>query len=217
MEYVSEQEQIDKLRRFLREYRFALLGGLVVGLLAFGGWTTWQQQKVGQTEAASMEFLGMSENMMQGQFDSAEKHAARIVGQFADTPYAALASLAQARIKMEKGDMAAAYAHLKWAMDNSDDPAVRELAQLRLARVLVAQGKHDDALSMLADAGDYYTSSVLELRGDIQLVKKNAAEALKAYREAFAKMEDTGTSRKSLLQMKIEDLGGNVDSIKKAE
>lgn len=217
MEYVTEQEQVDKLRRFLREYRFALLAGLVIGVLAFWGWTTWQQQKAVNTEAASMEFLSMSESMMQGQFDVADKHAAKIVGQYPDTPYAALASLAQARIKMEKGDMGATHAHLKWAMDNTSDPAVRELAKLRLARVLVAQTKHDEALALLKDAGDYYQTLVLELRGDIFLAQNKGPDALKAYTEAFEKTDDSGSARKSLLQMKIEDLGGNVDNIKKAE
>lgn len=206
--YVTEQEQLEGMRRFLREYRMALIGGVVLALGGFFGFQAWQTQKLNQSEAASMEYLGMSENLMQGQLDAAEKHASRIVGQYADSPYAALASLVLAKVKVEKGDLPAAHAHLKWAVDNASDPAVKQLAKLRLARVLYNQNQYDKALSALNDTTlTIYASSVQELRGDVYLAMKKPADARKAYAEALAKLNDRGSARKALLQMKLDDLG----------
>lgn len=217
MDNVSEQEQIDRMRRFMREYRYVLIGGLILGIGGYFGIQTWQTNKATHAEVASMEFLSMTESLMQEQPDIADKHAARIVGQYADTAYAPLASLAQAKIKLQQGDASAAHAHLKWAIDNSDDPAIRELAKVRLASVISSQGKYDEALAMLKDSSDFYPSMVQELRGDIYLAQKKTVEARKAYTDALAGLDNSDSARKSLLQMKLEDLGGSMAAIKKVE
>jgi len=92
-------------------------------------------------------------------------------------------------------------------MNNAKDADLRQIARLRLARVLIDQGKPDDAIKMLAEgtpggfAGRYH-----EVRGDALNAKKDTAGAIAEYKAAMS-ANDGGDG--SLLELKITDLGSN--------
>ena len=57
-------------------------------------------------------------------------------------------------------------------MDNSKDTELRHIARLRLARVLIDQGKPDDALKTLSDAPGAFAARYHEVRGDALLCEE---------------------------------------------
>src|SRR3569833_3421807 len=73
--------------------------------------------------------------MRRGDKAAALDRGARLVEQQRDTPYAALTALALAKIKMEDKDQQGARYYLQWVIDNAKQPALKDVARLRLARI----------------------------------------------------------------------------------
>ncbi|HTU64423.1 MAG TPA: tetratricopeptide repeat protein, partial [Steroidobacteraceae bacterium] len=127
---------------------------------------------------------------------------------YSATPYAALGTLVAARSQVESNELDKAATGLKSVMDTANDPEIRNIARLRLARVQSAQGKYDEALSTLtvADAGAF-APRIADTRGDVLLAKGDRAGALREYLAARTG-DDQGQVDRDLLDLKIRDLGG---------
>jgi predicted negative regulator of RcsB-dependent stress response len=99
-------------------------------------------------------------------------------------------------------------APLTQVMNNSKDTELQQIARLRLARVLIDQGKPDDAIKLLAAgtpgsfAGRYH-----EIHGDALLVKKDIAGAIAEYNAALG--VSAGGVETAMLQLKLADLASN--------
>jgi predicted negative regulator of RcsB-dependent stress response len=91
-------------------------------------------------------------------------------------------------------------------MANSKDAELRHIARLRLARVLTALGKPDDAIKTLADdAWGAFAAQAHEVRGDAFYAKHDVKGAVKEYQAALG-AGDAGGGDSALLQLKIADL-----------
>jgi predicted negative regulator of RcsB-dependent stress response len=125
---------------------------------------------------------------------------------FASTPYADQARLAVARVYVESNELDKASTELQAVSQHSKDKQLALVARLRLARVLIAQQKPDDALTALdgVDPGAF-EALFHEVRGDAEFAKGNKAAALTEYRTARSK-DTGGGSDTSLLDLKISDL-----------
>ncbi len=88
------------------------------------------------------------------------------------------------------------------------DPQLGALARVRLARVLFALGRSDDALAVLDAAGtDDFAVEKLELRGDILSRRNDTAAAITAYRAAVERAGSReGATASRLLQLKLQEL-----------
>ena len=65
------------------------------------------------------------------------------------SPYADQADLALARAAVDSRDFDEAAKRLRAVVDGSRDAELRQVARMRLARVLIEQAKHDEALALL--------------------------------------------------------------------
>ena len=84
------------------------------------------------------------------------------------------------------------------------DDALRPLINLRLARLLIDAGKHDEALKLLDAADD---ASSLEVRGDALLATGKAKEAQEAYTRALTTLDAVSPQRR-LVELKLIHAGG---------
>ncbi len=200
--YNSEQEQVEALKAWWDKNGRSTLVGLAVMLLSVVGWQQWDGHRKGIAEAASTHYQKMVE-MMDKDSNSAMEAGRALIASYPDSIYAVMASMAMAKLAVEQKDLDGAAAHLHSAMQQSDQPELAALARLRLARVELAQGKHDAALATLA-AGESSASSD-ELRGDILLSQGNADAARDAYTRAVEGYSETPDKRE-IVQMKLDDL-----------
>ena len=107
--------------------------------------------------------------------------------QYAWTPYPALGSLIAARVQVEANELDKAAAGLRFVMDNANDDEIKLIGRLRLARVLSAQKKHDEALALLkVDKAGEFAPLVADARGDVLLAKGDREGALREYLAARA-------------------------------
>ena len=97
---------------------------------------------------------------------------------------------------------------LRWVLAHAPVDGLRQLARLRLARVLLASGDSEGAITLLDGAdGEAFADLYAEVRGDAALAKGDSTQARRAYTQALG---NNGSGAGSLLlQMKLENLGGS--------
>jgi len=205
--YTTEEQQVAAIKKWWDENKWSLIGGVVLGVGALWGGRAWLDNQQQFSETASAVYQMMLENVAQGKNDDAATQGAQLLGQFSDTAYASLAALMMAKTKLEEGDAAAASAHLRWALDNTESEAVRHEARLRLTKIMMAEGKYDDALNFISgvEAG-VYESTYEQLKGDIYVAMGQPESARTAFMRALASASP-GERGHELLQMKLDNLG----------
>ena len=134
------------------------------------------------------------------------KQFEKLIKQYPDTPYAALAALGMAKESVGNDSLESAEVHLNWVIDNSAQAGLVHTARLRLARVLAAQEKYDQALALVETSTDSsYASLYSEIHGDILLAKGDADKAKASYENAL-NTSNEGDQRRQFISMKINDL-----------
>jgi len=207
-EYLTDDEQLEHVKRLFTEYAPWILGGVVIGV---GGWFGVQYYRSHQNVLAMQaadQFKQMTAALQMNDAPKSQQIADALIKNFPSSPYADQAQLTIARIDVETGKSADAIAPLTQVMNNSKDTELKQIARLRLARVLIDQGKPDDAIKTLADgtpgsfAGRYH-----EVHGDALYAKKDVPGAVAEYNQALASGD--GGADAALLQLKVADLASN--------
>ena len=195
-EILDEHEQSRRVQDWLRRNGVGLVGGVLLGLAAVYGWRWWQQEQVEQGMRAGDSYQQAIDAVRSQGVAAAPKVAALPAGN-----YRTLASLALARAQVDAGQRDAAIASLRNSMP--EDPALREVVELRIARLLLDGNKIADALKMAR--GDSVAAQ--ELRGDAQVAQGDRAAARESYRKALAKAE-IGSPQRNLIELKYTQVGG---------
>jgi predicted negative regulator of RcsB-dependent stress response len=211
-EFLSEREQAEQLRNWLRENWIWLVAGVALTVGGYYGYRAWESRQASRAVDAGQRFAAMLDAIGANRRDEGLRLAGELAGDFSDTPYADQAKLLLARLDVDSGDFAAAEKRLTEVAGASDDPDLRIVARLRLARVQMAQGRYDDAIRSLdAVAAPAVAARVLELKGDVRLAQGDEAAALADWRKARKAAEaDPAAARQvdmELLQLKIDELG----------
>jgi len=215
--YTTEEEQIEAIKKWWRENWKSLAGGVILGIAILWAGKSYLQNREIETGNAAFQFDALMQAMAQNKPEEAAKHAEVLNSKYANTPFAVASALAMAKLKVEGNDMIAAESYLRWAMEKADNDALKNAARLRLARVLLATNKTDEALKMVsvsADKSAGYAASYQELKGDILVAQGKVSEAISAYNLALAELDQSDRGRKNL-QMKLDDLGA-LDNAKQA-
>jgi predicted negative regulator of RcsB-dependent stress response len=129
----------------------------------------------------------------------------KLKSEFAGSPYSQYGALLAAKLAVEAGKLDDAAAELQAVVDKPADATLGELARQRLARVLAAQDKAEEGLTLLdGEAPASYQASREELRGDLLKQLQRPAEAREAYQKARAVLADDAAQ--GTLQLKLDDL-----------
>lgn len=203
--YNSEQDQVEAIKAWWDKNGKLVIVGIIALLVGVFGWRNWQDRQLQSAEAASVAYYQMQENADRDPVMAAEigRH---IVGEFSSTVYAPMASMMLARLAVEEGDLASAEAHLQTVISQQRRlPELQSLARLRLAQVLHAQGRNDEALQQLQAEAGTLQAAFDELRGDILLAQGELGQARAAYASALTGFV-TQAERRSMVEMKLNDL-----------
>jgi predicted negative regulator of RcsB-dependent stress response len=208
VDLLSEEEQWERLKGWLRGNLPQVLVIMALLLLAWFGWKWWQSRADQQAVAA-----GLAYEKILGTFDANKPaEALALIEELRKahpkSAYVPAADLIAARVFVATNELDKAAERLQRVADTAPDKKLRPIARLRLARVQAAQGKHDLALATLgtADLGTHEAAR-LEARGDVLLAKGDRTAALKDYEAARAALLAGGdTGALELLDLKIADL-----------
>jgi predicted negative regulator of RcsB-dependent stress response len=208
LELMDEHEKGERVRAWLRQNGSAIITGVALGLTLIFGWQWWQRSRIEHRVTAATQYQALSDALERKEADTVTAVADELAKNYADTPYAALATLQVADQKLAAGDKAGAAQALEQAAKLSQEPALAALANLRRGRVLLANGDAEGALKAAGELPkDLYTGLAAELRGDALLALKREDEARDAYRDALTHLE-TGAPNRRIVEMKLTELGG---------
>lgn len=202
-DYANDEETLEALKSWWDNNGQVVTIGAILGLILVFGTNFYTSSRSEMLEAASTLY----ENQYGEQATTVES-SDQLVADYSGSPYAALASLADAKRLVADGDLESAEQKLLWAAENADQPAVRDQARLRLSRVLLAQQKNDQSLQQLKQiSSDIYGASVEELRGDIAVANKDFETARNAYQGALTLIDRAIPQHKIIVQLKLDGLG----------
>lgn len=208
-DYLTEQEQIQQLKSWIKQYGPTILGGVLLALALTYGWHYWQNYQNRIMTHASLiydEMLGMR---AQDNADGSTTQAKKLISDYPKTPYASMAALLLAREAVKKNNYAEAISRLNWVIDHSKSKSLREIARLRIARILVAEQKPSEALNLLKIIDDNdYAGLADETKGDAYLAMNDQPSARQAYASALKKLPQAQSTR-PLLQMKYDNLANS--------
>jgi predicted negative regulator of RcsB-dependent stress response len=205
-EYLSESEQWDQIKAWLRDNGLWIIAGVVVGAVGLGGWH-WYQDHVDAVGAeASTKYTQVVEAFGKGDRTQAFVLLGELERDYSSSPYVDQAKLMAARVYVDGGDLDKAAAELQAVTDHSKDTDLVFVSRLRLARVQIAQKKPDAALATLNGVKPgAFEPRYHEVMGDAYYAKGDKAAALKEY--LSAKVGDLGGSPDAQeLDLKISDL-----------
>jgi len=204
----TEEEQLAQIKEWWQRNGKPLMLGAVIALVLVFGWQFWQKHQINQAQSASVLYQQLLTAALEsGEVDAAEvsRLGNLLKKDFAGTHYAQYGSLFIAKVSVEAGRLDEAASELRAILDKPADKTLDELARQRLARVLAAQDKADEALKLLdGEADKAFAASREELKGDllVQLGRDDEAHA------AYSKAKESLSQDAAIggLQMKLDDL-----------
>ena len=211
VEIYDAHEQGEVVKKWLQENGSAIVMGLVIafgGLFGFKWWQNWQETN---RQAASTEYEVMGQLLASDQLDAAMANFQTLQDDHGKSPYASMAALQMARARMEVNQPDSAVSQLEYVVDNGYPKAMKVVARERLARVLLAQGKAEEALVTLNGAAEItgFEARYAEVRGDIMFELGRTDEAIAAYQESLEALEE-GVGDRNKLVMKLESMGAEI-------
>ncbi len=206
--YASEDEQVERIKKWWQENGKALIVGLALGLGGLIGYRYWQDYKIQQSEAASTTYEAFL-NVVAGGNNTEAIHAGEaLIHAYPNSIYANLTALLLARQAVETGDLAAAEQRLRTLLDTSKEGPLRDVARVRLARVLLAQDNADGAWSLVEALADGHEHDRFpELKGDILSAQGKTEEARVMYLAALAEARDVGVET-NIIELKLASVNG---------
>ncbi|MBW8329023.1 MAG: tetratricopeptide repeat protein [Thiobacillus sp.] len=205
---LDEQERLDELKAWWKRWGNLVMIGLAVVVAAAAGWRYWQNHTVTQSLEAATVYEKLTQSLAANDVKGARDAGAMLIDQYKGTAYAPRAALLLAKLNVVSKDVKSAQAQLEWAAANSKEPAVKDLARLRLAGLQLDQKQYDAALKTLSSShSDAYAFRFHDLKGDVLLALGKPAEARAAYQAAFGKMAQDNPYR-NIVELKLDALGG---------
>lgn len=194
--YRSEEEQIEVLKKWWQENGFSIIASIAVALAIVFGWQFWQKSEQSQVDNASIAYQemleaigGLETNSDDIKIATIDHMAENLKANYAGSGYSHFAALFKARQAVEDGELAAAEEELRWVLANKPIAEVELLTSLRLAKVLFAQERGDEAMALVSrsDTG-VFAYSYLELKGDMLVHNDDHQGAFDAYTQALAEV-----------------------------
>ena len=207
---LEEQEQLDELKAWWKRWGNWTMLGLAVVLAAAAGWKYWQHQSTTQAIEAGVIYGQLMQAVQQNNAKSVRDRGAILIDKYPRTAYAPRAAMLLAKINIDNKDARSAQAQLEWVIAHSKEAALKDLARLRLATVLLDQKQYGAALKHLNTAhSDAFGFRFDDLKGDVLSAQGKLDEARAAYQSGFSKMTEDNPYR-TIVELKLNALGGPV-------
>ena len=206
---LEEQEQLDQLKHFWKQYGNLITWALILVLGAFAGWNLYQRWQQNQGSQAAALYDEVERVAKTGDMAKLDRVIADMKDKFPGTTYAQQAVLMSAKVYFEAGKIEQAKSSLSWVVEKSSDEGYQAIARLRLAAVLMEAKAFDEAFKQLNGAFPVeFAALVADRKGDIFSLQGKKAEAKAEYEKAYKAFGDRAEYR-LLVEVKLNALGVN--------
>lgn len=201
--YNNDEQQAEAIKEWWKENGKAILVGTALGLVGMFGWRYFNEYRQGQMEQGAIAYEAIIKQL-DADHDKAFAPVAAFVKEHSGDSYGDLAALQLAAAAVKAGKLDLAVEQLQQVADKGNSDAVKPVAAIRLARVLIEQGKFEEAGKRLDGLKqESYLAIVAEVRGDLFSKQGDKSKALAAYQQAATASGDKVGPE---LQMKLDEL-----------
>lgn len=204
---LEEQEQLDQLKHFWKQYGNAITWVLIAILAAFASWNFYNYWQRSQASQAAALFDEVERSIQSGDTAKIDRVFSDMKERFSATTYAQQSGLLAAQHFAKAGKPDAAKAALTWVAEKSSDAGYQAVAKLRLAGILMDANDLDGAFSQLG--GKFPTgfeALVADRTGDILVLQGKTPKAIEQYLKAY-KVFEPSTEYRRLVEVKLNALG----------
>jgi predicted negative regulator of RcsB-dependent stress response len=203
---LEDQEQLDEFKVWWGKYGKLTVNVVLAFVLAYAAWQGYQYLQ----HKKAVEASDLYQKLVQldaTKIDLVKLEGAKLMNDYASTPYAGRAAVLLAKTSFESDDVKSAKSQLEWAIANSQEDAVKAIARIELSTLLLSEKDYDGAEKLLsAEIDPGYIGLKESLVGDIRIAQGKTAEAKQAYENALAKLDREGRLY-LLIQQKLDALG----------
>lgn len=204
-EYYNADDQAQAVKIWLKKYGISILIGLALGIALFYVLQSFMAKKVVASEKAATAYVLLLNAAAIPNNPQIAVMADDMVKQYPKTPYASLAQFFAAQVAVNTAQYDTADSRLQWIVYHGKPDSFRQIARIRLARVLLQQQKMDEAETVLKRIDDKTYMPLIEMvQGDIALAQKHPDQAKKEYESAL-KGAEPFPGLVNVLQMKLSD------------
>lgn len=213
----TEEEQIAAIKKWWADNGQSLLIGIGLALAIVFGWKAYQNSVIQTKTEASGLYQQLMSEATKNNFDNEEANtlaflANELKTKFESSEYAIYAAMFLAKDAVEQKNYETAKSELNWILSKTEDARIQHIVKGRLARVLSAEGQHEEALALLTPSLSQFEPVFLEIKGDINNRMGNKEEAIEAYQTAYQLVKDKPQTL-PLLAVKLSDLGINPETL----
>lgn len=204
---LEEQEQLDQLKHFWRQYGNLVSWTLAIALAGYAAWNGWQYWQRDQGAKASGMYAGLVEAAQAADAARVGKVFDELKDRYGSTAFAEQGGLLAAQVQADQGKGAEAEASLRWVMAHAKEDEYQAVARLRLAALLLDRKQADEALKLVT--GEFpksFEPLAADRRGDVLLAQGKTDDAIKAYQQALGGLTAEQSYRR-LVEAKLASLG----------
>jgi predicted negative regulator of RcsB-dependent stress response len=204
---LEEQEQLDQLKHFWKQYGNLITWALIAVLGAVAAWNGFNLWQRNQSVQAAAMYDEVEKVVRGGDPLKAERAFSDMKERFSSAVYTQQAGLLVAKMAYEAGKADSAKAILNWLLENGSDKGYSSVARLRLSALLIEAKSYDDAIKLLnSGISGEFAALADDRRGDIYMLQGKKAEAKVEYQKAFKAFEEQ-TEYRRLVGVKLNSLG----------
>ena len=203
---LTPEEQDERAKQWLKDNGIAIVLGVCLGLGAIFGYNQYKANQLKNAQTASQIYNSVLQSFSDSELVDIEDRVETLKSDHTSTSYAAKAVLIRAK-QLAVNDKLAAVKELQWVADNANEVGLKHAAQIRLAKLQLALGNEDQAMTIASQQPyDGFASHYYELLGDIAVKKNNLEEARDNYQQAMDSLNDSDSAYRAVLTLKLNQL-----------
>lgn len=204
--YMTEEEQLQAIKKWWQRYNGVILTSISIILLIVAGYRYWNWHKDAQKTQASTAYEHLMVALSNKDNKVVKSYANQLIENYNHTVYSDIAHLTLAKLFIAKDKFDQASNELKLVASDSSMPALKQVAKLRLARVLTMKKAYNEALEALTAVDDTaYLVMINELKGDIYAMTGEYKKAISYYKLAMVEAQNRSMGN-LFLEMKTNEL-----------
>ncbi|WFE69118.1 tetratricopeptide repeat protein [Thiomicrospira sp. R3] len=206
----TEQDQLETIKAWWDKYGTGLLSVILVIVLSFSGYRYWQGYTYNKAVEASSVFEVLDMSLATGVFGEVSREARRLMQDQPKSPYSGSAALMLADFHWQAGEIDEAIDALSWLVNSKQSADLKQIAQLRLARIYIQQADFVAAQQQLdllhsQRLAPAVTANVDYVAGLLALAQKQTAQAYEMFKRVVEN-EQAQSDLRNLASIQMDDL-----------
>lgn len=207
--YMTEEEQVEAIKKWWAKYGNHLMTAILCVLLIVAAVHWYQRHDYSVKSQASAGFEQLMRHFADGDKSGVSAQANYLISHYPNTVYASGASLILAKEAVNIGQYGEAKKQLNLLLKHSNSHALRQIARLRLSRILLRDKQYKDALKVLGKVEDKaFLGAIYEVKGDVYFNRGENQKAHAQYQLALKKLPNIRLASPEL-KMKFNQVSSN--------